>query len=580
MSEKRAMELTIEQVLQKAVESHKAGKLQDAESLYRAILQIQPDHPDANHNLGIIAVSLNKTEAALPLFKIALEVNPNQGQFWLSYVDALIKEKQFDNARSVLDKGKWRGLAGEKVEALEAKLTRSPPLIEINALLEHYEKGRYDLAQNLAINLTQQYPSHPFSWKMLGALFKQTGKLQDSVIANQKVLEISPNDAEAHSNLGVTHKDLGRLEEAETNYKKAIAIKPDYSDAHYNLGNILKELGRLEEAESSYKKAIAIKPDYADAHNNLGITLQELGRLEEAESSYKKAISIKPEFAQAHYNLGILLYEAGRYDLASKILELIKFEKSQSYLLKCLYLQNKELEFYKLLDYLISQGDVDPIIGSLTCRAEIKYGLIKSNSFCQDPFKYVLKIDLSKSYDFSNIFIGPVTTIFKQNKRPYRLQKLLTNGSQTPGNLFNIERDSTNEIEKIIRIEIEKYRTYFNNSEEGLIKKWPAEYILRAWLINMKSGGKLRPHMHEDGWISGSIYINVPTKTKTNSGNLVICIDDQDYLVDGKTLHEKIIDVTTGSMCLFPASLLHYTIPFESDQERIVLAFDVIPKYN
>ncbi len=574
------MELTIEQVLQKAVESHKAGKLQDAESLYRAILQIQPDHPDANHNLGIIAVSLNKTEAALPLFKIALEVNPNQGQFWLSYVDALIKEKQFDNARSVLDKGKWRGLAGEKVEALEAKLTRSPPLIEINALLEHYEKGRYDLAQNLAINLTQQYPSHPFSWKMLGALFKQTGKLQDSVIANQKVLEISPNDAEAHSNLGVTHKDLGRLEEAETNYKKAIAIKPDYSDAHYNLGNILKELGRLEEAESSYKKAIAIKPDYADAHNNLGITLQELGRLEEAESSYKKAISIKPEFAQAHYNLGILLYEAGRYDLASKILELIKFEKSQSYLLKCLYLQNKELEFYKLLDYLISQGDVDPIIGSLTCRAEIKYGLIKSNSFCQDPFKYVLKIDLSKSYDFSNIFIGPVTTIFKQNKRPYRLQKLLTNGSQTPGNLFNIERDSTNEIEKIIRIEIEKYRTYFNNSEEGLIKKWPAEYILRAWLINMKSGGKLRPHMHEDGWISGSIYINVPTKTKTNSGNLVICIDDQDYLVDGKTLHEKIIDVTTGSMCLFPASLLHYTIPFESDQERIVLAFDVIPKYN
>jgi hypothetical protein len=40
------------------------------------------------------------------------------------------------------------------------------------------------------------------------------------------------------------------------------------------------------------------------------------------------------------------------------------------------------LEFYKLLDYLISQGDVDPIIGSLTCRAEIKYGLIKPNSFC------------------------------------------------------------------------------------------------------------------------------------------------------------------------------------------------------
>ena len=112
------MELTIEQALQRAVEDHKAGKLQDAEALYRAILQTQPNHPDANHNLGVMAVSLNKTEAALPHFKIALEANPNQGQFWLSYVDALIKEKQFDNARNVLEQGKMQGLAGENVDIL------------------------------------------------------------------------------------------------------------------------------------------------------------------------------------------------------------------------------------------------------------------------------------------------------------------------------------------------------------------------------------------------------------------------------------------------------------------------------
>jgi len=114
--------MTIEQALQRAVEAHKAGKLQDAEALYRAILQAQPQHPDANHNLGVMAVSLNKTEAALPLFKIALEANPSQGQFWLSYVDALIKEKQFDNARSVLEQGKKQGLAGEKVELLDVQL--------------------------------------------------------------------------------------------------------------------------------------------------------------------------------------------------------------------------------------------------------------------------------------------------------------------------------------------------------------------------------------------------------------------------------------------------------------------------
>ena len=196
------MELTIEQALQQAVEAHKGGKLQDAEALYRAILQTQPKHPDANHNLGVMAVSLNKSEAALPLFKIALEANPNQGQFWLSYVDALIKEKQFKDAKNLLEQGKKRGLTGEKVDALEAQLMaiilsqnsesssknktptftqqskkvstkkekkknsprnlislnqpKSPPQIELNTLLEHYKKGRYDLAQILAKTLTQQ----------------------------------------------------------------------------------------------------------------------------------------------------------------------------------------------------------------------------------------------------------------------------------------------------------------------------------------------------------------------------------------------------------------------------------------
>jgi protein arginine N-methyltransferase 7 len=272
-----------------------------------------------------MAVSLNKTEAAIPLFKIALEANPNQGQFWLSYVDALIKQKQFEEAQNILELGKKRGLAGEKADVLEAKLTaislaqnsestRSPPQIELDTLLEHYKKGRYDLAQNLARTQTQQYPNHPFGWKVLGALFQQTGKLQDSVIADQKVLEITPNDADAHYNLGSTLQELGRLKDAETSYNKAIAIKPDLAEAHYNLGTTLKKLGRLEDAETSYNKAIAIEPDLAEAHSNLGNTLQELGRLEDAETSYNKAIAIKPDLAEAHYNLGITLQELGRLE--------------------------------------------------------------------------------------------------------------------------------------------------------------------------------------------------------------------------------------------------------------------------
>ena len=90
------MELTIEQALRQGVTAHKDGKLRDAERLYRAILQSQPAHPDANHNLGVLALSINKTKEALPLFKTAIEANPKIEQFWLSYIEALIKEQQFD----------------------------------------------------------------------------------------------------------------------------------------------------------------------------------------------------------------------------------------------------------------------------------------------------------------------------------------------------------------------------------------------------------------------------------------------------------------------------------------------------
>ena len=85
------MELTIEEALQQGVAAHKEGKLQEAERLYRVILQSQPAHPDANHNLGLIVISVNQIEAALPLFKTALDVNPNIEQFWVSYIDALVK---------------------------------------------------------------------------------------------------------------------------------------------------------------------------------------------------------------------------------------------------------------------------------------------------------------------------------------------------------------------------------------------------------------------------------------------------------------------------------------------------------
>ena len=354
-----SMELNIELALQQGFIAYKEGKLQDAERLYRAILQSQPLNPDANHNLGLIAVSVNKAEAALPLFKTALEANPKIEQFWLSYIDALIKEKQFENAKLALEQAKQQGVAEEKLNILKTQLipfakvkepklavqnkglalsqkrkklseqkkrknkaTRrnlngnNPPHEQLSGLLEYYQNRRFDDAEKLAVSITNEFPKHQFGWKVLGAVLKQTGRVVDSLTAMQKSVNLAPQDAEAHYNLGATLQELGRLEEAIDSYAEAIALKHDSAEAHYNLGITFQELGRLDEAVDSYTKAIALKPDYAEAHYNLGSTLKELGSLNEAAVNYRQAIALKPDFAKAHYNLGITLQELRRLDEA------------------------------------------------------------------------------------------------------------------------------------------------------------------------------------------------------------------------------------------------------------------------
>ena len=360
------MELTIEQALQQGVAAHQEGKLQKAERLYRAILQSQPLHPDANHNLGVLAVSVNEVELALPLFKRALEANPKIEQSWLSYIDALIKKHQLETATTVLEEGRKVGLVGDKVDFLEAQLKQITQSVlpkspekkksltvrkkhkkiaaskqkkmqakgkhansvshsesQVDDLLEHYQNGRYNEAEKLAIIITQKFPKYQFGWKALGALLKQAGRLNESLVASQKSVQLAPQDAEAHSNLGFTLQELGRLEEAEASLRQAIILKPDFIEAHSNLGNTLNELShqttnsgmkqsRLEESLASHTKVILLNHDFAEAHSNLGSTLKELDRLDEAEESCRKAIALKPDLAEAHNNLGIALQKLGR----------------------------------------------------------------------------------------------------------------------------------------------------------------------------------------------------------------------------------------------------------------------------
>jgi hypothetical protein len=116
------MDLTLDEALTKGIEAHKAGRAQEAGKLYTYIIKAEPTHPDANHNFGLLSVGVGEIEEAVAFFKVALAANPNVGQFWLSYIDALITLGRSAEAQALVYLAKYEKIKSEIVDQLEQRL--------------------------------------------------------------------------------------------------------------------------------------------------------------------------------------------------------------------------------------------------------------------------------------------------------------------------------------------------------------------------------------------------------------------------------------------------------------------------
>jgi predicted O-linked N-acetylglucosamine transferase (SPINDLY family) len=257
---------TVEQSMQQAVAHHLAGRLHEAERLYRAILRMQPNHSDANRNLALLLSAQGK--------QIQSNSKPPK-------------------------------------PAAKSSAHRDASPQEISALMVLFNQGRYKEMEIAARDLTLRFPRHGIGWKALGAALEEQGRNAEALLPLQKATELLQGDAGTHNNLGNLLKEQGRLPEAEANYRQALKIKPDYTEACYNLGILLKEKESFPEAEAMFRRALKGRPDFAEAHNNLGFIFKEQGNLREAEACYRRAVGIKPTYAEAYYNLGVIFNGEG-----------------------------------------------------------------------------------------------------------------------------------------------------------------------------------------------------------------------------------------------------------------------------
>lgn len=191
-----------------------------------------------------------------------------------------------------------------------------PSAAEIEVLGGLYHQQRNIEAETLARRLMEEFPTHGFAWKILGSVLHALGRLDDALALQKKIIEMRPDDHEAHFNLACEFHQQGNLDEAVRSYIQALGLQPNNPIAYSNLGNILKIMGLASDAEIYCRQAIALQPDMGNAHNNLGNALHAQGKFIEAQASYRQALALKPDWADAYNNLAITLKDQGHWQEA------------------------------------------------------------------------------------------------------------------------------------------------------------------------------------------------------------------------------------------------------------------------
>jgi len=265
-------EHSIDATLDLARRHHQAGRVAEAQTLYRQILARQPNHADALHLLGMVEHQKGRSAAALELIQRAIQIEPNRADF-------------HSNAGLVL-----------------AALVRNPEAIQ------SYRKA-------LAIQ-----PDYPQALNNLGNSLRRVGKFDEAIAALRRAIELRPNYFEAFNNLGSALAAAGDSAGAIAAFGRARALCPDSLGALRNFATACREAGEYSQAADALRRSLPLDPKPIDALNNLGTLLKDLGRLDEALDCFQQAIKLGPENVTAHCNYLFTMWLHPEFD-GKKILD-------------------------------------------------------------------------------------------------------------------------------------------------------------------------------------------------------------------------------------------------------------------
>ena len=297
--------INIDQALKKGIDAHKAGKVQEAEQYYRSILNSTPDHAVTNHNMGILAVNIGKSDAALNFFKKAIDLNPDIIQFWLSLIETLLRLKRVEEAGIFITKAKRQipeNVALEKLEKTLKDQNADSGTLPLNSYIASAtglrELGEFDKAINVLKSASENYPNEVLIYTLLSHCYMLTNDFEKAEFYHLKTKSFNIDIAEIHWNECRLLLKKKSTSEALVVAQRANETFPNNYEGLGILASCLNESNKIEESLTCVNKALELEPNFTEALVIRGIISLKQKNNKAALKDLENAHKSKPHLRQ------------------------------------------------------------------------------------------------------------------------------------------------------------------------------------------------------------------------------------------------------------------------------------------
>jgi Tfp pilus assembly protein PilF len=603
--------MNLAEAIRQALTLMQAGRQAESAALCRKVLAVVPGQPDALHLLAMAARDQGDAAGAERLFQQALSRAPRRADILVNFGNFLASQGREAEASACLAK------------AVEQDPSLNSAWYHLGMLA--WQTGDLREAKRCALRSTELAPGHAPAWELLAAVQQKAGDTRAAIDSCRRGLRHRPVAPRLLYSLGQLLRQDCEFAEAAQAYEGALNQGYATPDTYRNLAEAWLEAGQTDQALAAADRGVQRFPEHAPLHRirsrlhwevaapgdpvqilraaarahpgnaelwrTLVELLNRLERRDEASAALREARTRGcPATPELRALEAVSLAHAGRSGEATALLnELdracpghagIKLTLAQH-----LLCHDDPARAEQLCAEVLQQDPHDQL--ALAYRGTA-WQLLEDprEAWLLDYRKMVCRVVVppprgyADTAAFFEALAAELTSLHRTRAHP--IEQTLRGGTQTNGFLFRLKHPLLRELEAQLRLAVgEALATFPRHPEHPFWGRRPPGDGVRfagAWSVRLASAGYHTSHIHPQGWISSALYVALPDEVREAR-------DQSGYLQFGVPLLDKdlglpprrVVRPEVGTLALFPSYMWHGTIPFQSPQPRLTVAFDLVP---